>query len=150
GGGGGGDNEAGREPTKTAGWPAFLERQKHPPVADAPKPFPETMFREKCAALVLFGEHRAGVEDRVQNRHMRSQQHVGHSRLLDEFRSFAFPPWILVRPDVGIRPAIEAPRLESRKIIGHQIVTERVPLLNCRPQRIRSWIPAQTDNVPRA
>lgn len=81
---------------------------------------------------------------------MRVQQDVRRQRLLHEIRSFPLQPWIFMRSQVGVRPAVESVFLKMCEIVRWQIVAELITFLHGCPQRVRIRISVQTDRIPRA
>ena len=78
---------------------------------------------------------------------MRRNQHVGHDGALHEIRKRPDVARIVVRADVGIRPAVEAAVLDRRRVVGHQVVAEIVALVDRRPHDVRPGLQRQSDGI---
>src|SRR5215471_3160603 len=108
------------------------------------------MPHEKGAALILLGEHRAGVESESKHTGVSRQEDVWDEGLGSQFRLLALAPRILMIADVEVGPAVEAALLHVRKVLGDQIVAELVALLHPNPKSIGAGIPLQVRRIPRA
>src|SRR5881296_1473100 len=81
---------------------------------------------------------------------MGAQKNIACYCLPDQVGRFSLSSWIFVRPGVGERPAVKASLLDGGEIVGDQIISERVSLLDCSPERVGPRTPAQADRVSRS
>ena len=97
-------------------------------------------FHEPCSATkgvaaIVGGELRAVVERDAERRGMGLEQHVGRRHGLGEIVAPPREARVLVVADVEPRPAVEGARLDAGRVVGRQVVAERVALVDRAPQR---------------
>src|SRR4029450_10571731 len=78
---------------------------------------------------------------------MRLEQEVGRDRRLDLGRRAIGEAWLRMRPDIGVRPAVEAAVLYPDQIGGGQIVAEPVTLLPDSPEVARLRVKGEARRV---
>ena len=79
---------------------------------------------------------------------MSRYQHIGNNGTFHQIRHFTHVFRIGMAADVRIRPSVEAAILNGSSVIGNQIVTQRVALINGCPQNIRTGLQCQTYRIP--
>ena len=80
---------------------------------------------------------------------MRGQQNVAGNRLRNQIPALALAAGIFVAACIRIRPAVKPALLDVRKVVRHQIVAQRIALLDGGPQYVRPGIPPQPDRIAR-
>src|ERR1700730_945328 len=101
------DHEAGDEVFVFAGRHAVLHDRADDLVPGARRPVPGAVLGREDAALELGRELVAGIEHQLQRCRMGLDQHVRNDDLVLEIGALARVLWILMRPHIVPRPAIE-------------------------------------------
>src|SRR5262245_25398786 len=78
---------------------------------------------------------------------MGAQLYIRYDRLLHQIGLLAFASRIFVRSNVGVGPTVKSTRLDGCEVIWYQVITQSIALLDGRPESLRPWIPAQSDDV---
>ena len=94
------------------------------------------MHADERAAVVALGKRFAAIESEPQSGDVGAHCVVGFNRFGYEIWPLTFFAWIFILAKVREGPAVEGAFLDAGQIIGNQIVTQKVPLVDDRPQNI--------------
>src|ERR1700722_15361372 len=109
---------------------SLVERYTNQLIARPGRSVPGAMLGGENIARVLCGKLRPIVERHVQRSVVRLQDYIRRNDFALKVRSLPGKPRILMRSHVPPRPAIEATRLHVRNVVGDQVVTEFVALVD--------------------
>src|SRR5690554_3224718 len=80
---------------------------------------------------------------------MSHQWHVWHKCFFYQLRCLSWPG-VNILSEIGVRPTIESLFLYTGKVIGHQFISQAVPLIDRCPQNPRSWRPIHTYGISKS
>ena len=109
-------------------------------------------FHEPCSAAKASSRYSlrellAGVEGHAERRRVRLDEHVGHDHLVLQLGVLALVARVLVGAEVIPGPAVEAAFLDVGDVVGHQVVAQRVALVDRGPELAGLGVDRQADGV---
>ena len=105
------------------------------------------MQSDESAVAVALRKLSSRVERDADRRGVGLNQDIRYDCPLNKVGPLTFVFGIVITADVGIRPSIEAAIFNGRDVVGHKIVTKRVPFVDRDPDGIGAGIERQANGI---
>src|SRR5215471_6452068 len=79
---------------------------------------------------------------------MRLNQYGWHHSFFNKVGSFPFSSWVLVLTDISKRPSVKCTFFDRGHIIGNELISDKIALLNGGPKLVSRRIERQSNRVP--
>src|SRR5216683_2068168 len=127
-------DEAGQEVLVLARRRAVAQGNANDLVAGALRAVPRAVLRGEDVAGILPGELAAGVEDHLERRGVRLQEHVGDEHFVAKLGVLPRVARVLDRPHVEPGPTVKAAGLDAGDVVRGQVVAQPVALVDGGPE----------------